>query len=65
MAKRIKTSDPTFNAIQELIFQYRKCEKEKARRDDSPVDLEYFMDWLVEQGWSYDEPTDARIHANN
>lgn len=52
---RVKTANPTFNAIQELILQYRKCETEKAKWSDTPVDLEYFIDWLVENGWSYDE----------
>ena len=55
MAKRIKSSDPTFNAIQELIYQYRRCERQYAKVSDSPVDLAYFIDWLVEEGWSYDE----------
>lgn len=53
--KRQYSADPTFNAIQELIFLYRKCQKEKEKWGDSPVDMEYFIDWLVGEGWSFDE----------
>ncbi len=56
--KRLKSSDPTFNAIQELIFQYRKCQRQRAKWTDQPVDLEYFIDWLVAEGWSFDEGTE-------
>lgn len=32
--------------IETLITLFRKCEREKARWGDNPVDLEYFIDWL-------------------
>jgi hypothetical protein len=32
--------------VEELIRLFRECEADKAKWGDSPVDLEYFIDWL-------------------